>query len=192
MARPAMPSPSPLADKYSPAILNLWMEEDEKITTEWMDKKIADFDAGGPMKEKYETREALDAYMIKTVYEIGGTMDKGLALRDPAVRPKVFFDMTVGGEPIGRIVMQLRKDVVPKTAEVRCPPCASATIRSLSQISLDARQAADIPRHASLPLLLLTADADPAVRLDHTELSSALPEGRGRGVQEVQLPPRHS
>ncbi|KAL6848537.1 hypothetical protein ACP4OV_021831 [Aristida adscensionis] len=31
--------------------------------------------------------------------------------------PRVFFDMTVGGEPAGRIVMELFADKVPRTAE---------------------------------------------------------------------------
>merc|ERR1712129_345076 len=41
--------------------------------------------------------------------------------RAMAANPQVFFDMTIGGEAAGRITMDLRADVVPKTAEnFRC------------------------------------------------------------------------
>lgn len=33
------------------------------------------------------------------------------------VNPKVFFDMEAGGSAVGRIVMELRADVAPRTAE---------------------------------------------------------------------------
>ncbi|KAL8534604.1 hypothetical protein ACS0TY_010571 [Phlomoides rotata] len=31
--------------------------------------------------------------------------------------PRVFFDMTVGGQSVGRIMMELYADVIPKTAD---------------------------------------------------------------------------
>ena len=37
--------------------------------------------------------------------------------RRAAANPRVFFDMTIGGKPAGKITMELRADIVPKTAE---------------------------------------------------------------------------
>ncbi|CAN6925218.1 unnamed protein product [Brassica oleracea] len=39
------------------------------------------------------------------------------------VNPRVFFDMTVGGKPAGRIVMELFADTTPRTAENFCALC---------------------------------------------------------------------
>jgi len=99
---------------YSPAVFALWTEKHEASVQKWRADKQADFDAGGKMKDKHETQEALAAWMDKTCYGPNGTVDKTLKLIG---NPKVYFDMTADGEALGRIVMQLRMDVVPKTAE---------------------------------------------------------------------------
>ncbi|KFH45056.1 41 kDa peptidyl-prolyl cis-trans isomerase-like protein [Hapsidospora chrysogenum ATCC 11550] len=42
-------------------------------------------------------------------------------MSDEQTNPRVFFDVTMGGKPLGRITMELYKDLVPKTAEnFRC------------------------------------------------------------------------
>merc|ERR1719420_2515159 len=39
------------------------------------------------------------------------------AIGKAAAKPRCYFDMTIGGEKAGRVVMELRGDKVPKTAE---------------------------------------------------------------------------
>lgn len=39
------------------------------------------------------------------------------AAAEPVVTDKVYFDVTIGGKPTGRIVLGLFGDVVPKTAK---------------------------------------------------------------------------
>ena len=96
------------------AVLALWGEADETASEKWRQEKIADFEKGGKMKETHETMEKLVAFLDNKVYGPGGTMDKTLKVRG---NPRCYFDMTIGNEDAGRIVMQIRADVVPKTAE---------------------------------------------------------------------------
>mmetsp|Transcript_20566 Transcript_20566/g.64711 ORF Transcript_20566/g.64711 Transcript_20566/m.64711 type:complete len:236 (+) Transcript_20566:98-805(+) len=89
----------------------LWTEKDQADCDKWKDAKLKDWEAGGKVKEKHPERADLDAWMEKQCKK---TKDSALAIRG---NPKVFFDVSIGDEAPGRIVMQLRKDVVPKTAE---------------------------------------------------------------------------
>ncbi|KAM3967496.1 peptidyl-prolyl cis-trans isomerase [Aphomia sociella] len=60
---------------------------------------------------------ALSSILRRTI--INGTVYSAAALRFASTQPekKVFFDVTADGESLGRVVMKLHTDVVPKTAE---------------------------------------------------------------------------
>ena len=50
--------------------------------------------------------------------------------------PVVFFDITIGGSPKGRVEMELRADVVPRTAEVNAATRLSRSIEFDSMLDL--------------------------------------------------------
>lgn len=64
------------------------------------------------LKEKFPTEEEMEA-SIKAQYQKSWDTLCGKA----AKCPRVYFQVTLDGEDVGRIVMRLRGDVVPKTAE---------------------------------------------------------------------------
>lgn len=98
--------------EWSEDALKLWTEKDEAACEAWRQQKLASWNAeGSTLRDKYPTQDDLDAWMDK---QTTSTKDKTLVQR---TNPRVYFDVEIDGEAAGRIVMQLRKDKVPKTAE---------------------------------------------------------------------------
>jgi len=91
--------------------------KNEEALTKWADGqratyKDAESEKGKALKEKHATEEDLEK-SIKDMFQKKWDTLLGKA----AKCPRCFFDMTMDGEKAGRIVMQIRGDVVPKTAE---------------------------------------------------------------------------
>jgi len=91
---------------------SLWTEKDKADCEAWAAKKVSDWEAeGSKLRKKYAERGALDAWIAK---QCDAVKADALKVRS---NPKAWFDITIGGEAAGRVVMQVRQDKVPKTAE---------------------------------------------------------------------------
>lgn len=98
---------------YPPEVNRLWTAKDEEACEKWRGEKIEQWEEG-ILKTKYPERKNLDEWMESTCYARGGTKDKILRIRG---NPRCFFDMEIDGKKAGRIVMQVRADIVPETAD---------------------------------------------------------------------------
>lgn len=94
------------------------------------------------------------------------------------INPRVFFDITIGGSPAGRVVCRLRKDVVPKTVEVRLLPLSWLRPSVLSVLKRGERYRVSAGTHTY-------------AASTQTELPRAVHGGAGLRVQGLGLPPRH-
>ncbi|CAK0824567.1 unnamed protein product [Prorocentrum cordatum] len=88
------------------AVLKAWADERRNAYNDESSEK------GQALREKYTTEDELDAHILEVQKR------KRDDLIGPNVKcPRVFFDMKMDDEDAGRIIMMLRGDVVPKTAE---------------------------------------------------------------------------
>jgi len=91
--------------------------KNEEALNKWADGQRATYkddesEKGKALKEKHTTEDDLEK-SIKDMFQKKWDTLLGKA----AKCPRCYFDMTMDGEKAGRIIMQLRGDIVPKTAE---------------------------------------------------------------------------
>ena len=89
-----------------------WTEKDQASCDDWRKTKETQWaDETSVMRKKHPEEAEFKLWLDK---QCGETKEAALKARSC---PIAFFDMTIGGEPAGRIVMKLRADVTPKTAQ---------------------------------------------------------------------------
>jgi peptidyl-prolyl isomerase F (cyclophilin D) len=103
--------------EWTPEALTLWSQKNEESLQKWSDDQRAIYkddvsEKGKALKTKYENGEELEKFLAEMYKK---KVDQALAIR--ASKPRVYYDMKIGDESVGKIVMELRGDKVPKTAE---------------------------------------------------------------------------
>lgn len=98
--------------EWTPKALSLWKDKDIESCNEWAQQKRSQWQTEDPeLRKKYKDEAALEKWIVETCKI---SRDKALVIR---VQPRVFFEVAIDDKPVGKIVMQLRYDKVPKTAE---------------------------------------------------------------------------
>jgi len=95
----------------------LWSEKNENSLQAWSKEQRENYkdpesEKGKALKDKYETEEDLEKFLADMYNK---KVNQALSVR--ASKPRVFFSITIGEENAGKVVMELRGDKVPKTAE---------------------------------------------------------------------------
>jgi len=119
MSKVTVPVPAGFkdGDKWSTeAKERFFGQKNEDAMQKWFDGQRAlfkeDSDKGKALKEKYETEEKLEEF-LQTKYN--SSLDSLVGKAAKCAR--VYMDIKIGDDDAGRIIMMLRGDVVPKTAE---------------------------------------------------------------------------
>mmetsp|Transcript_124128 Transcript_124128/g.215150 ORF Transcript_124128/g.215150 Transcript_124128/m.215150 type:complete len:255 (-) Transcript_124128:118-882(-) len=104
-------------DAWTTEAKALWSSKNEESLQKWSaDQRAAykdeESEKGKALKEKYATEEELETF-LSDMYK--KKVDQALSIR--AAKPRVYFNVKIGDEDAGKIVMELRGDKVPKTAE---------------------------------------------------------------------------
>jgi cyclophilin family peptidyl-prolyl cis-trans isomerase len=103
--------------EWTPEAKALWSPKNEESLQKWSDDqralyKDAESEKGKALHEKYATEEDLEKY-IADMYK--KKVDQALSIR--AAKNRVYFDISIGGESAGKVIIELRGDKVPKTVE---------------------------------------------------------------------------
>lgn len=91
---------------------SLWTERDQASCDEWRSGKEAQWaDPESSLRKKYPEEADFRRWVEKQCQET-----KMAAIKNRSC-PHAFFDIEIGGQSAGRIVMKLRADVCPKTVQ---------------------------------------------------------------------------